>query len=106
MEHIDAVYHDDDAQDLPKDQKPLVYGDIEQAIALLHQNGFIFGDLRNGNLLAMQGKEPLKARLIDFDWAGKCNETRWSLMMNNDLNWPKGARGGDFIGKADDKYML
>ncbi|THV02621.1 hypothetical protein K435DRAFT_652988 [Dendrothele bispora CBS 962.96] len=46
--------------------------DIKTALDILHGNGFVFGDLREPNIVyhkASDGK--YKAKLIDFDWCGK-----------------------------------
>ena len=48
---------------------------VEGAIRKLHENRFVFGDLRAPNVLFSKGK----VFLIDFDWAGKIGEARYPL---------------------------
>ncbi len=54
------------SQDLPQ----VVHPQIVQILKELHQNGYVFGDLRRPNITLNQAK---KIQLIDFDWAGRYN---------------------------------
>ncbi|KIY53437.1 hypothetical protein FISHEDRAFT_33306 [Fistulina hepatica ATCC 64428] len=86
VEYVDTAYYHFGDDNLPKDQKRVVFDDVERAIALLHKHVFVFGDLRKENVLVVRGDGRLEARLIDFDCAGKCEEARWSAMMNTNLD--------------------
>ena len=52
--------------------------------------------------------ETPRAFLIDFDWAGKKGEARYSVGLNPDIEWPRPASelGGQLITKEDDAFML
>ncbi|KDQ07365.1 hypothetical protein BOTBODRAFT_120196, partial [Botryobasidium botryosum FD-172 SS1] len=60
---------------------------VEEAMKLLHGNGFVFGDLRAPNILRVDGG----AMLIDFDWAGKVGEAKYPLDINFEVNWAEGT---------------
>jgi len=49
-----------------------VYKDIRDAIALLHSNNFVFGDLHTPNIMIIRSGSDAKyhGMLIDFDWVG------------------------------------
>ncbi|CAG8797757.1 2770_t:CDS:2, partial [Gigaspora rosea] len=46
-----------------------IFNDVEAAIQLLHDNNFVFADLRAPNILIINATQ--HAMLIDFDWCGK-----------------------------------
>jgi serine/threonine protein kinase len=52
---------------------------LRQAIKHLHCNGYVFGDLRDPNVLVTQDGS---AMLVDFDWCGKRGEARYPLDIN------------------------
>ncbi|KIJ13061.1 hypothetical protein PAXINDRAFT_100881 [Paxillus involutus ATCC 200175] len=65
MEYVDGLM-------LPKRLKKIPAGlqsTLRQMIKCLHHKGFVFGDLRNPDIMIT--KEDDKAQLIDFEWAGK-----------------------------------
>ncbi|KAI0050129.1 hypothetical protein FA95DRAFT_1514638 [Auriscalpium vulgare] len=77
---------------------------VKTALDVLHEKGYVFGDLRAPNILKRTIDN--RAMLIDFDWAGKEGEARYSVLMNTDLTWPKGASRGGLIHKQHDWDML
>jgi serine/threonine protein kinase len=85
-------------------QVPLSLGDqIKVALEHLHNNGFVFGDLRPPNVMITKNKE---LKLIDFDWAGEHMKTQYPLMMSPLLTWPTGVEGLSVMEKRHDDYML
>ncbi|TFY75892.1 hypothetical protein EWM64_g8122 [Hericium alpestre] len=56
------------------------YEDVEKAISLLHNEDMVFGDIRKPNIIA---KPNGGAMLIDFDWVGKHQVSKypasWSI---------------------------
>jgi len=55
----------------------------------LHAQGYVHGDLRPTNILINDKKE---IKIIDFDWAGKKDETRYPIFMNLDIPWHSDAK--------------
>jgi serine/threonine protein kinase len=53
-------------QPIPRDYADRIMGDVETAIALLHDAGFVHRDLHDGNVLV---KPDGHAVLIDFNWS-------------------------------------
>ena len=83
MEYIDGETMVDPSSALPKDARE----QIKNAIQKLHDAKFVFGDLRSPNVMFSKDK----AFLIDFDWAGEENETRYPRHLSRRVKWPKMA---------------
>jgi serine/threonine protein kinase len=79
--------------------------EIYAAVHWLHDNGFVFGDLRAQNIMI---NSEGKVKLIDFDWAGKAGEARYPLLINRDerLEWHEGVKPGGVIELQHDLHML
>ena len=72
MEYIESEKWPEDARE-----------QVKKAIDLLHGKGFVFGDLRQPNILFSGGK----VFLIDFDWAGKNREARYPRGLSTGVQW-------------------
>ena len=74
---------------------------ILEEMKLLHQAGYVHGDLHDTNLMVRQDGQ-LDFMVVDFDWAGKIDETYYPMNVNTGPNlwWPAGAHDGEII-KAD-----
>lgn len=85
---------------------PNVVGDLERALNILHGEGFVFGDLRRPNIMIMP--EDNTVRLIDFDWAGRENEARYPIHLNQskEVKWADGVGSYRKIHKKHDLDML
>ncbi|KAK0231368.1 hypothetical protein IW262DRAFT_1343836 [Armillaria fumosa] len=85
---------------------PNVVGDLERALNILHGEGLVFGDLRRPNIMIMP--EDNTVRLIDFDWAGKENEVRYPIHLNQskEVEWADGVGSYRKIDKKHDLNML
>ena len=75
---------------------------LKRALGRLHENGLVFGDLREPNVM-IKGDRVL---LVDFDWSGKEGETRYPLNLNTKIVWAQGVEPGAVILKKHDEEML
>lgn len=76
---------------------------VRRAVEIMHQEGFVFGDLRRPNImLSADGG----VKLVDFDWAGKEGEARYPHDLNMAIEWAPGVTDGGIISEAHDLYML
>lgn len=95
MEYVTGSSWDDATE------KPLP--DLKAAVRLLHEAGFVHGDLRSNNILVVSGT----VRIIDFEWAGVAGACAYPLFMNHiDVEWPDGARDGQPIKREHDMWWL
>ncbi|KIK15018.1 hypothetical protein PISMIDRAFT_115941 [Pisolithus microcarpus 441] len=77
---------------------------LREAIAFLHGAGFVFGDLREPNIMLTPGDKVVQ--LIDFDWAGKDGEAVYPLSLSSHIQWPIGVAGLKRIKKEHDLSNL
>ncbi|KAI6126839.1 hypothetical protein F5141DRAFT_1248665 [Pisolithus sp. B1] len=63
---------------------------LHQAVAHFHGAGFVFGDLREPNIMVTPDDE-VTVRLIDFDWAGKDGEVLYPITISPDIPWLEGV---------------
>ncbi|KAB5590540.1 Kinase domain containing protein [Ceratobasidium theobromae] len=104
MEYIEGVnlarYNDFPVPDC-------VRKNVDDALKLLHKHDFVFGDLRDQNVIVVQdaAKVVTGAMLIDFDWCGKELEARYPCSMNTQIKWPNGVGPGKFMEKYHDEVM-
>ena len=75
---------------------------LTEIIMVLHVKDFVFGDLRTPNIMVT----PKGIKLIDFDWAGTAGVVKYPLSMSDDIAWPAGAEGAEFITKRHDLDMI
>jgi len=89
-----------------------VYKDIEDAIALLHSNNLVFGDLRTPNIMVVPGGSGSDGlhhgMLIDFDWVGVHSIGRYPAALDDGLvDWESsGIKRYGVMEKACDLVML
>lgn len=76
---------------------------LRQAVALLHNNGMVHGDLRWQNVLVYRAEH---LRLIDFDWAGPEGTARYPDDLSPNVPWPASAQAGELITKDHDLYWV
>ncbi|KAH8091692.1 hypothetical protein BXZ70DRAFT_898736 [Cristinia sonorae] len=101
MEYVEgATLHDavHDREDIPANAKQ----ETARALSILHNAGFVFGDLRSPNV--MLSKSGLK--LIDFDWAGKEGVATYPRRLSKGIPWAKGVADFAPMRKAHDLEML
>ena len=64
---------------------------LQAAVQVLHEAGFVHGDLRSNNILVVQNG----VHIVDFEWAGIADQATYPFFMNHtDLIWPDGASDG------------
>jgi serine/threonine protein kinase len=103
MQYMDKSYQL--LSKLEHKNRELFKDSIQQSVSLLHENGFVHGDLRPSNVLV--SKSDSQALLIDFDAAGKANEVVYPPNLNTvDIEWPEGVIDGVPITMAHDNYMF
>ncbi|EGO20811.1 hypothetical protein SERLADRAFT_400023, partial [Serpula lacrymans var. lacrymans S7.9] len=86
----------------PKPVPEAVLRDVKRALKLLHENRFVFGDLRDTNVVS--SKE--QGFLVDFDWAGKEGEDRYPAALNENNKWHAEVRAHAVMSKAHDDYQF
>ncbi|KAM6502868.1 hypothetical protein JOM56_002845 [Amanita muscaria] len=112
MDYVEAC----NPEDLPGQRE---YGkQIAEVLDKLHENGFVFGDLRPPNVIFAKDK---KVKFIDFDWSGrykgssdglipdpKDNEMpHYPVGLSNTVMWPDDVKMGlEVITPAHDRFML
>ena len=81
--------------------------DIRNHLGLLHQRGYVHGDVRNINIMVPRF-DRTKFMLVDFEWAGKGGEVRYPMNVNRgpDLWRPDDAVDGTLILPEHDIKML
>lgn len=80
-----------------------IYQQVRDAVRVLHENGFVHGDLRSQNIML---DKALRIRVIDFDWAGKEGVARYPNDLSPDIPWPAGAKPGALISREHDQYWV
>ena len=84
------------------------FKELRTQLGKFHEQGFVHGDLRNCNvMLDYEGK----AKVIDFDWAGKEEDVRYPKNINMDLVTDDKELHGDvrpygIIKKEHDEFAL
>jgi serine/threonine protein kinase len=76
---------------------------IKLALQHLYTNAFVFGDLRPSNVMITKNEA---VKLIDFDWAGIHQVSRYPLLMSPLLRWPAGVEGLTIMDTGHDDDML
>ena len=68
---------------LPASVQEAIHRDVPRALEILHERDFVFGDLREANLLYLP-EDGGRALLVDFDSVGRNGEDRYSACLNPD----------------------
>ncbi|KZT67581.1 hypothetical protein DAEQUDRAFT_729022, partial [Daedalea quercina L-15889] len=82
---------------------------LRKAVEMLHADGFVFGDLREPNVMIA---EDGKVKLIDFDWSGRVGEVRYphDIAMDEGIKklygWHPEVHGRGLIAKEHDTHMI
>lgn len=77
--------------------------DIRRALKILHEKNYVFGDLREPNIIITKNHE---LRLIDFDWAGEAMKSQYPALMSSNVSWPKGVEALSIMEIEHDNQML
>jgi len=83
-----------------------IYNDVLQAVTLLHNEQYVFADLRNPNILIYTTNGAQHSMLIDFDWCGVDGRDTYPLSLSRKIPWPNGVQPGGLLSKAHDLTWL
>ena len=98
MEYIDGETFDK-AKQIPSNW----VDQVRHALEVLHSHGYVFGDLRQPNIMVTRNND---IKLIDFDWAGTQQESRYPLLISPNLEWPAGVGVLSLMDASHDDDML
>jgi hypothetical protein len=78
---------------------------VRSAKNLLHENNYVFGDLRPNNMFKpMDGTGVM---LVDFDWCGRDTVDIYPLFINKlACKWHPDVRGGAIMRKVHDDHLF
>jgi len=80
---------------------------VETAVGALHARGFVHGDLRDRNMMCTKEGGAWRVLLLDFDWAGRAEEARYPVGLNEQTaGRPAEVRGGQIIKEEHDNAMF
>ena len=81
--------------------------EVRNAVGILHDRGFVYGDLRDCNMMCMKDGGAWRVLLLDFDWAGRTGEARYPVGLNQEtVRRPAGVCGRGIIQREDDNAMV
>jgi len=83
MEYLPGASLLDVLLPLPASVQETIRRDVPLALDILHERDFVFGDLREANLLYLQ-EDGGRALLVDFDRVGRDGEDRYSACLSPD----------------------
>src|SRR6185312_2831870 len=73
--------------------------DVEHAITLLHSHDLVFGDLRSTNIIIHKIDGETRTMLVDFDWCGQHQKSRYPPKINSAIRWPDGVESCALLDK-------
>ena len=80
---------------------------VHKAVGVLHDRGFVHGDLRDCNMMCTKVNGAWSALLLDFDWSGKHGEVRYPGGINRTTVYrPIEVQGGVLIRMEHDRAMI
>ena len=74
---------------------------VRKAIALLHAENLVFGDLRTPNILVDND-----VKFIDYDWCGVHQVDQYPFIIGDAIEWASGVGPLAIMQKDHDLYML
>ena len=80
--------------------------DVPQALKLLHEKNWVFGDLRAPNILYLPGSDGGRVLLVDFDGVGVDGEGRYSACLNPEAGFCASVERGGLMRKEHDLENL
>ncbi|KAJ4455601.1 hypothetical protein PAPYR_9408 [Paratrimastix pyriformis] len=86
---------------LDPDLRLALAGPLKDAVARLHAEGWVHGDLRDINVGATMAPAP-RLVIIDYDWSGPVGVATYPLFLNHEIGWPEGAVSGGLITREHD----
>jgi serine/threonine protein kinase len=100
MEFVDGVTAHD-VYGHPTALPDVTFSKVEKAITILHENGFVFGDLQPPNIMVLEQG----AHLVDFDWCASDGAGTYLVSLNNvdqDIGWHIDVKCGGVMDKEHD----
>jgi tRNA A-37 threonylcarbamoyl transferase component Bud32 len=92
------------------DERLALTTEVQRVVSVLHRGNFVHGDVRDVNLMVHRNwksdTQEKKVLLIDFDWAGPKDITRYPPNVNTDIYRPEGAIDGHTVTQEHDLAML
>ncbi|KAF8868275.1 hypothetical protein BD779DRAFT_1074596 [Infundibulicybe gibba] len=83
--------------------KNRILDQIQRALNVLHEQDYVFGDLRRANVIVTKDQG---VKLAGFGWAGVHDKTTYPLLISPDLDWPPGVSALSTIKREHDEYMM
>ena len=87
---------------LPRNLPQIVKRDISKALNLLHEENWVFGGLRESNMLYLPDSDGGRVLLIDFDAVGVDGEARYSACLNPEAGFCASVQRGQIMKKEHD----
>ena len=87
---------------LPRNLPQVIERDVSEALRLLHKKKWVFGDLREPNLLYLPDVNGGRVLLVDFDWTGLDGEGRYSACLNPNAGLSASVERGQIMKKEHD----
>jgi serine/threonine protein kinase len=103
MQYIDGTRLDEAKRHWHGGVPTTLKAQIQLALKHLHDNGFVFGDLRAPNIMITKNEE---VKLIDFDWADMHGKSQHPLLVSPILEWPANVKGSSVMEPWRDNDML
>lgn len=93
---------------IPQQEK--VWTETKRVARLLHENGFVHGDIRDSNILIDTNSldaDNVKLHFIDFDWAGRVERVKYPMGVNTtSVKRPATVKYDALITKEHDIAMV
>ena len=104
MEDIDQ--DDSNLYTYARDHLPTWSKDLKSLVNDFHDEGWVNGDLRSGNML-VSDEEPEQVMLVDFDWAGRVDDEPVypTPLLNDELMKPEHPRDFRITKEHDDNVL-
>lgn len=108
MDKVDAPLLAMEVINLTTREKCGIMEDLTTAVKIMHDYGYVHGDLREPNILITRDQElGVRAYIIDFDFAGKEGQARYPYDLNVcSFRWLEDEDIGQLIKKTHDLSAL
>jgi serine/threonine protein kinase len=103
MEYIDGKTLAQVKEEMNVQTTEKVRLELRRALALLHDHGLVFGDLRPPNVMITKAHE---VKLIDFNWAGVEGQAKYPYMISPGIDWPEDVKALAVMKTDHDVDML
>jgi Lipopolysaccharide core biosynthesis protein (WaaY) len=98
MEYVDGK-----TMDKAKRIPPNLMDRVRGALDILHHDGYVFGDLRQPNIMITKNEE---IKLVHFDWAGVHMKSYYPALIPPSLTWPGGVEPFSIMQTKHDDDMF